>query len=556
MYAKKLPIACIAALILTTLFTSCSQYEELQGPTSTELESEINPDILIVNTQESLQKVFEIPNQMAMALVRQRNLYGPYEYMMSGRTNDNEYYEHWEAAYNILQNRLTLEAYNELFENELSKYVGLAQVLESMAFLTLADLYDEVPYSQVKDPLNYPIPGVDSGAQLYLDLLVLLEDSVINLSETLSDTPEDRYFVGGFNSQNWIRLANTLKLKIYTNLRLIDPDFAVEGINMLLSMDIIDEPSEDFQYQHQAATSSNSPEGHPDYKLYFSPSNRYSQYMSNDLYDYMNVGDVNIPFIETGTVDPRARYYFYRQTDEAPSGSTLPCSVGPYYYCYVGNRYWGRDQGDIVGTPQDGSKRTLFGVYPTGGAFDFDAFETARLTTINSKQGKGIYPLFLSSFTQFMLAENALTLGSNLSTARYLERGIRQSMKKVTQFTEGIATSNPDSTIDYAVSQAQIEAYINRVIAEYNSASSDEKRINIIAREYYLAAFGNGIEVYNLYRRTGKPDFNSSYVGAQPTHFPRRFLYPDAVVIGNPNITQGTLTQQVFWDNNPAGFID
>ncbi len=39
----------------------------------------------------------------------------------------------------------------------------------------------------------------------------------------------------------------------------------------------------------------------------------------------------------------------------------------------------------------------------------------------------------------------------------------------------------------------------------YNAANADGK-LNIIEKEYFKALFGNSVEAYNTFRRTGKPD--------------------------------------------------
>jgi hypothetical protein len=276
-------------------------------------------------------------------------------------------------------------------------------------------------------------------------------------------------------------------------------------------------------------------------------------YMSNNLYDYMNVGDADEPFVETGTIDPRARYYFYRQTSNAPSGSFLPClnNLSQYDYCYVGNLYWGRDHADDEGIPADNTRRTTYGVYPAGGAFDRNQFEQARVVS-ESMNGEGILPIFLSSFTHFILAESALTLGTGGgSPAALLEQGIRLSMEKVIGFNT-LSTTTDD--VNYAATQAEVDAYVARVISEFNAAAGEDAKLEIIEREYWIASFGNGIEPYNNYRRTGFPELQEPIIPAGP--FPRSFRYPQTEVTVNPNIQQQQLTDRVFWDNNPAGFID
>jgi hypothetical protein len=76
--------------------------------------------------------------------------------------------------------------------------------------------------------------------------------------------------------------------------------------------------------------------------------------------------------------------------------------------------------------------------------------------------------------------------------------------------------------------------------------------------EYQLALFGNGVEAYNSYRRTGMPNDLQPLRVAPVDNFLRSFLYPNVSVTNNANSDQkDDVTQQVFWDNNPTtGFIN
>ncbi len=278
--------------------------------------------------------------------------------------------------------------------------------------------------------------------------------------------------------------------------------------------------------------------------------------MSNGFLDMLNAGDAEAPYVETGIADPRLRYYLYRQRDDAPSGSNLPCAGDDIYdYCYVGNKYWGRDHGDDEGIPNDNTRRTTWGVYPGGGAFDNNQFNRTDSSNTQTLNGEGINPIFLSSFTHFALAEAGLDLGVGVDSRALLEAGISLSMDKVTDFSGSLTTTDEDDeTIDYAATSADISDYIARVLAEYDAASGNDAKLAIVIREWYIASWGNGIEPYNMYRRTGYPTLQTGVVPVGV--FPRSFRYPESEVNTNPNVDQTTADNQVFWDTNPAGFIN
>jgi len=128
-------------------------------------------------------------------------------------------------------------------------------------------------------------------------------------------------------------------------------------------------------------------------------------------------------------------------------------------------------------------------------------------------------------------------------------------MAKVSGFPAaiGAATSVPAS---FAMTQARIDGYVNKVLAAYDAAGSTDAKLNVIGKEYYLALWGNGMEVYNLYRRTGKPDNLQYMINPNPGSFTRSMFYPSNYVnLNKLAVQKSDVNVQVFWDTNPAGFI-
>ena len=148
------------------------------------------------------------------------------------------------------------------------------------------------------------------------------------------------------------------------------------------------------------------------------------------------------------------------------------------------------------------------------------------------------------------MAEASLPAGAGLGipgdSRMLLQEGIQGSFDKVATFS-GIPMDDTET-----------QAYIDEVLAEFDAAADDEEKLNIIIREYYIASFGNSIEAFNAYRRTGYPDLQE-HVLPSGGAFPRSFFIPQSELDANdnPDLEQKTLTDQVFWDTNPAsGFID
>jgi len=170
--------------------------------------------------------------------------------------------------------------------------------------------------------------------------------------------------------------------------------------------------------------------------------------------------------------------------------------------------------------------------------------------------GNGINPIWLSSFTSFVKAEAALILGTAGDPKDLMLAGIDASMNKVAGFAGSIGYTLPTSDTAYLITAYKMFQYDSIVGKQYDAAASTDARLNIIEKEYYLSAWGNGIEPYNTYRRTGKPDNMQPTLGPSPGSFIRSFFYASVYVNYNKNATQkSVVNQKVFWDTNPDNFV-
>lgn len=473
----------------------------------------------------------------------------------------NEFDAEWETVYStIISNNRALEPL--AIEQEAFQHLGIAQVIEAYAVTTLVDFMGDVPYSEAVAGISNP--SRDPGDQIYGAMLDLLDEAIVNLNATSAINYSSDLFYSG-DSEKWIKFANTLKLKIYLQSRLLssgDSEFvnsaiSTSGINAIIaSGDYITSTADDFQF-NWSATDNNPDSRHPSFAGEFDSPGVIGDYMSNHLMNELNAG-VN----DKTVVDPRLRYYFYRQLDRnAVDTNEQDCfgSLPPAHYgfsipfCTTDfPGYWGRDHGDNSGIPPDTGSRATFGVYPVGGVFDDSSFEPIVSRSVGT-QGQGISPIMLSSYVNFMLAESALTLNTTGDALTYLTQGITESINKVIAFGADQASGS-----GFEPTATEISDYIDEVTTNYMNATSDDERMNIIGTEYHIALYGNGVEAYNTYRRTGTPNDLQPIRSGAVDNFLRSFFYPTTSVSNNSNSDQKeNVTEQVFWDKNPAtGFIN
>jgi hypothetical protein len=119
-----------------------------------------------------------------------------------------------------------------------------------------------------------------------------------------------------------------------------------------------------------------------------------------------------------------------------------------------------------------------------------------------------------------------------------------------------MAFSEETAVEDYVPSQQDIDDYLAEVGNLYDNAGSDTERLEVIVKEYYIALFGNGVESYNLVKRTTMPSNLQPALLSDPGNFPRTFNYAADCVNLNSSIDQKPHTVQVFWDTNPEGSIN
>ena len=439
----------------------------------------------------------------------------------------------------ILTNLQNLEALNEDPDTDLNFHVGVGKTLYAHMLLLLVDFVGEAAFSEAGNPGEFPAPTLDSGQEVYAAALNLLDEA----ESLFAGSPNTLGAVDIFYNEDvskWRKLVNTIRLKAYYTTG------NVAAFNQVIAgNNFISDPADDFFLQY--GTSELQPDNrHPDYAADYTPSGA-NIYQSNWIMETMLNND-----------DPRIRYYFYRQVDATPGADApaneedLACSLavppqhyidGGFTYCSVPNGYWGRSHGNNEGTPPDNFKRAAVGVYPAGGRFDDSSFDGVGLGLGGG--GAGIEPIIMSSYVDFW---RGMMATSDAVRADFLRSGLEKSIATVRTF--GTLDSSADQTV--APTDDDVSDYVDGIVADFNAASGDAKE-NIYAEQYFTTLYGGATEAWTYYRLTGFPTTLLPNWEADPGPFPRSFLYPQNEVVTNSGLTQKqTLTEQVFWDTNPA----
>lgn len=520
-----------------------------------------NADLYLNQAELSFASFFNTASSFGLELTRQISMFGPrYDNAYQPQSYDGI----WSTAYTGI-----LKHCNALIPiaDAQKKYVheGMAKIMKAYTLMTLVDMFGDVPMTEANTGVDNLNPKTDPGATVYAAAIALLDEAIADLAKTSAATPGAQDLFYGGSATRWTTAAKTLKLRAYIATRLADPAAKTKVEALLTAGDLIDADAKDFEFKY-SKKGSNPNSRNPRYNGNHT-STGAGDYIGNyfmwTLIQEKGAGDANN--------DPRTRFYLYRQrTNYAEvtentincygqaypghyaTGLSNPYTNTPYNmpFCLLISGYWGRDHGDDSGIPPDGFLRTTVGVYPFGGRFDNN--QGANVAVDFGGQGAGIQPIWQSSFTEFVRAEYELVLNNNMANARTrMESGIRKSINKVINFPAAIGYSEtiPTTRIPDA---PRIDAYVNKVLAAYDAAATTDARLNILMKEYYIALWGNGVDAYNMYRRTNKPDNMQYVLETNPGVYINSHLYPSVYVNRNINAQQkSNVGVQVFWDKNP-----
>ncbi|MFV0467820.1 MAG: SusD/RagB family nutrient-binding outer membrane lipoprotein [Dysgonomonas sp.] len=471
-------------------------------------------------------------------------------------TQANNPYNTWNYLYTYV-----LTDYDAIIkngeENGNLRYAGIAKTLKAYTFSMMVDLWGDVPYSEFNVP-GLIAPKPDNSKDIYNKLIALLEAGIADLNNTNAENKlkpaSDDFFYAG-NVTKWVKLNNTLKLKLLLQSRKVKSDITdwQTKLNALITENNFIASGEDFQFWFNEKTNPTDMR-HPAFVNGY--TGQHTFFISPYFYETMKGQTHNVtdnPF--SGISDPRVPYYFYNQLK--PGGATE-------------NKYEYRN-GDFVSIffasngPNSASNNdksyTKIGIYPCGGKYDNGAGGAVSLTT-----GTGVAPQKLITYAslKFMLSELAL-IGETTADAKALfQDALNASIAHVN--TVAAKQSGTPSIAD-----TDRDAFVTAVIAKYDAADAAGK-LKIVITQKWITNFMNPVDCYTDYRRTGYPSlFNPNKTedpgyGVNPTanadsparvpllniaSYPRSLYYPtNSETELNKNMTQKTnlSTPFVFWD--------
>ncbi len=109
---------------------------------------------------------------------------------------------------------------NKAIERESWHYLGIAQILKAYTYSQMIDMWGKVAYFEFGQGTTNPFAAYDDGDVVYPELFNLLKEAVVNLGKEVEEAPDDDDLIYGGDTEKWIKLANSIRLKLYNNVRL------------------------------------------------------------------------------------------------------------------------------------------------------------------------------------------------------------------------------------------------------------------------------------------------------------------------------------------------
>lgn len=367
-------------------------------------------------------------------------------------------------------------------------FTSIAKIIRVEAIHRVTDIYGPIPYSQTMQG-GTSVP-YDTQEMIYKAFLKELEESVNDLTTFVDAGSADAKrlskfdIVCGADHKQWIRFANTLRLRLAMRIVKIEPELA--------------------KATAEAAV------GHK--------------------YGVLNAGDKNVEVIDPTLQNPlnEINYAYGDIRVGASLVSMLKGYSDPRLSKYVRPVGWMvNDKGvvqDILG--KDGKATGNVGKYVgiRQGIIIPDKSNYVMFSTINMPSGNkntdqtgnknsisNALPWMKVAESYFLRAEGALRGWNMGGTAKdFYEQGIKVSFDEY-----GISATDYNKYIenDKGVSEDYVDPYnpeyniagLDKATVKWNESASNEEKLHKIINQKWLAMYPEGQEAWSEFRRTGYP---------------------------------------------------
>ena len=400
-----------------------------------------------------------------------------------------------------------------------AKYVNkiaIARILKAHFTSIATDSYGDIPYSESFLPLDQVIlsPKYDKQKDIYTDLFKELKEAAAQLDKTKPSADgygnADILYKG--NIDKWVKLANSIRLRLAMRVRYADRALAIANVSDLSESNLITSIADNAVIN----TAADLPEN-------YNPL--YNTQLNNNVATRRNYGingkpDVPKTFLDIlkNNNDPRLKVY----ADTAKAAFTGTARADFRRFGYRGRPLLGDCPGE---------QKNPYGLLTVSKWSDL------LWVKIVEK------PLFRSSETYFLLAEAAQfgLKGTAADAQTYYKKGLQLALEQSKGFYDLAAPQLPEvikffratetdaqiaeEVAFHKITTPEITAFLTTPAATLTG--TDEEKLEQIINQKMVSLFPDEYEAWAEYRRTGYPrilvgDDQQTLKG----QIPRRMGYP------------------------------
>jgi len=424
---------------------------------------------------------------------------------------------------------------------EYSNIYQMMRIISAMGAARTTDMFGDVPYFNAST--GEITPAYDAQKDIYYDIFSELTDAAKTLASNSNQTdPETNDIIYGGKISEWIKLANSCRLRYAMRLRYIDPSKSKTEAEAALSASLISSNDD-----NAGITNALVSNGFSLYTISFWNEFRWSETM------------IEMMLHESSVIDPRISLYFSKTQawlygkKYQDAAKTIPVVE---WQGVPNGRTTFVDRYDVI----NNSCVWGFRGFPQWNAFN--AGEVATGTTPDTYTGTTnvALPTIIFGYPEvcFLKAEAALFSYSGAGDAKTnYEAGIRASFSQA----RNVVSASLYST-------ANDDAYISGGDVAWGTAQEDNFRK--IMTQKWIGLYPNSAEAWAEFRRTGYPLYDGKHQGLRQIvvnnstsvpngQFVKRLRYLDDEISLNPNASVATLNNnqnsdptsmnvRVWWD--------
>lgn len=418
----------------------------------------------------------------------------------NGGVNTGSFYiiDGWTRSLFVNKYTYTMSAWTEMSKKAVDQnrpqIKAVGDILKVLSMQQVADSYGSIPYSEVGTTVT---PKYDNLQNVYHQFIDELDNAITVLTdyytanEGLKIMPDDDYLYGG-DVHKWVKLANSLRLRVAMRMVYAEPEFAKEQAEKAVSHTggVIEDVAD------IAVLPNSLVQHHPLYEINVNFNNGDTQ-MNADMDCYLNGYNDPRTFMIAKKADNDGKFHGVRNgihtTDWSP--------------------YWNK---------------------------------TGLVSAPNADPSVNKYKIVFMAPSEVWLlrAEGALRGWSMGNTAKECyEKGVSASFEEwgAGSATTYLAdnTSKPAAFVDIT-GKGNDAAAPSTITISYDESADFETNLERIITQKWIALFPNGPEAWSEYRRTRYPKLlpavNNDSQGAVNSDLQiRRVPYPISEYTDNPD---------------------